>query len=91
MRFAAKDGSMHPSQKAAYDHGIKRPKAPHVTEEHDSDKHNDPEAMQHVQALKDKGYTADDVAKMMGDGDSDDMSAMGGEAVKAAPMQIPGM
>lgn len=95
MRFAAKDGSMHASQKAAYDAGSQS-KAPGkepagdptdyaTTDDGSQDQQSiedNPQAMQMVDDLKQMGYTAEDVARAM--------DADGGGAAPAAP-QIPGM
>ena len=55
---------------------------------------SDPAAAQHIMALKQLGYTGDEVANAMDgtDGVDDGTSGdSGSEATQAAPMQIPGM
>ena len=50
-----------------------------------------PQAMQLVDQLKQMGYTSDDVAQAMGDGDQDDQQQdSGAQATQAAPLNIPG-
>lgn len=85
MNFTANDGSKHGSQMQAYQ-ASQTPAAP---TDAPKDIESDPHAMQLVDELKQMGYTADDVAKAMGD--DQDASPGGQEATKAAPMQIPGM
>lgn len=86
MRFAAKDGSMHPSQKQAFDAGQKVPDqvAPPADDAQGAPPIEDnPDAMQMVDQLKQMGYTADDVAQAMNDD--------GGQApAGGAPLAIPG-
>jgi Holliday junction resolvasome RuvABC DNA-binding subunit len=91
MRAMASDGSMHPSQKAAFDHGQKAPDP--GTPKSITD---DPQAMQLVDQLVQMGYTPDDVAQAMEqDGQSTpdtDQSVSGGKpSTAAASLQIPGM
>lgn len=88
MRFAAKDGSMHSSQKQAFDAGSPAPDAPADPNQGGAPPIQDnPEAMQMVDQLKQMGYTADDVAQAM---DADGGQAQAAPAAGAAPLQIPG-
>lgn len=89
MRFAAKDGSMHSSQKQAFDSGSKA--APAQSAAPDDTQQpppitDDPQAMQLVDQLKQMGYTGDDVAQAMDQDGGQDQS----QQASAAPLQIPG-
>lgn len=94
MRTKADDGSMHSSQMAASQHNMKPAKAMPSDggddQQQGDDIESDPEAMQAIDMLKQKGYTPDQVAQAMTDDGGDQMQG-GGEATAAAPMQIPGM
>jgi hypothetical protein len=54
---------------------------------------SDPEAMQAIDLLKQKGYTAQDVEKAMDDGSGDSQAAddQGQSSAQSAPLQIPGL
>lgn len=86
MRFPAKDGSMHGSQKQAFDAGNKPAAAPDASQQQPPQITDDPQAMQLVDQLKQMGYTGDDVAQAM---DQDGGQDQSGQA-SAAPLQIPG-
>jgi hypothetical protein len=85
MQFPAKDGSMHPSQKQAFDAGSKPAAAP--SDDGSQPITDNPEAMQCIDKLQQMGYTADDVAQAMDSG----QAQSGQQATQAAPMQIPSM
>jgi hypothetical protein len=84
MQFKANDGSMHKSQKQAYDAS----QAPAPTDQPKSIE-DDPKAMQCVDELKQMGYTADDVAQAMGE--DEQQPDTGAAATQAAPLAIPGV
>jgi hypothetical protein len=52
---------------------------------------DDPEAMQCIETLKSKGYTADDVEQAMGGGDDPSQGQSAQGAPPAASLNIPGM
>ena len=96
MRFKANDGTMHRSQRDAYEHGQKASSVVTTTDD-GGDEHggikSDPEAMQAIETLKSKGYSPEEVADCMRDDSYDEEaqpSPAGRQAVKAAPLQIPG-
>ena len=101
MQFKAKDGSMHGSQMKAFDAGSKPPAAAPADPTADPTQdaaapksiQDDPEAMQAVDVLKQKGYTPEDVEQAMdGMGDAAASAPPGGAAATAAaPLNIPGM
>lgn len=82
---------MHPSQHQAYEHSTKT-RMEH-TEKRPSDS-ADEEAMSHIRALKDAGFSPEEVEQMMREEDSGNQPSGKNApvtAVEAAPMQIPGM
>jgi hypothetical protein len=89
MQFPAKDGSMHPSQKQAFDAGSKPAAASSDDGSQPQPITDNPEAMQCIDKLQQMGYTADDVAQAMDADSGQDQS--GQQATQAAPMQIPSM
>ena len=94
MRTKADDGSMHPSQMAASQHNMKPKAAPAADgddQQQGGDIESDPEAMQAIDMLKQKGYTPDEVAQAMQDDQGQPDAGGGPQATAAAPMQIPGM
>lgn len=99
MAFKAKDGSEHTNMMTANRANARfdaRPKGAPVSDPgSDSGQpksiEDDPEAMQAIDVLKQKGYTADDVAQAMGGDDQSALMDSGSEATQAAPLQIPGM
>jgi hypothetical protein len=85
---ARKDDASKPPASPSQD-----PKAAGADPMGSKDLSSDPQALQLVDALKQMGYTGDQVADAMdGGGDVDNAgSVSNGSAAQAAPLQIPGM
>lgn len=96
MPYSSQDGQQFTNRMAANSRnaslkgGMKADPAPAQQSDQPQSIEDDPKAMQLVDELKNMGYTADDVAKAMGDDGQQDQQ-QGSAATSAAPMQIPGM
>jgi len=84
MAFPAKDGKKYTNADTARSHGgIMKEPAPQPEQQGPPPIESDPEAMQCVQILQQKGYTADDVEQAMGQSEQSESGqqeppAMGG-------------